>query len=162
MRVVAIVVSYMIVLGALVAPLPATLVGTDDPDDFVHDGRKWVYVAGYDVPESMVNRAPNAGAHGASVVGFRISREVQGSMIITVIDRPALAAFVGWGVEDRYINKAAGDLRAVFETSDGNVHVVKFAAGGGHGLLFHSPDNVDIATITNVALYHDKKAKWAR
>ncbi|GJM22149.1 MAG: hypothetical protein DHS20C15_20640 [Planctomycetota bacterium] len=144
-----------------VSAAPNTLRSLDD-SEIEHEDRKWSRVATYEVPTSMVDREPNAGAHGASVVGFKVNREAYGSMIVTVIDRPALAAFVGWEVPKKYASKAAEDLRAVFETADGTTHVSSLAAGGGHGILFHSPDGVDISTIRHVALYYDKKAKWSR
>jgi hypothetical protein len=154
--------ASILVLPALVAPMPAGALAPDDPPELEFEDRTWVQCASYDVPESMVSRPENAGAHGASVVGFKVGKDVSGSMIITVIDRPAVAAFVGWTVPDKYVDKAADDLRAVFDTSDGNAHILPLAAGGGYGLLFHSPDGLDIATVQRVSLYRDKRAKWAR
>lgn len=162
MKTVAALMFTVLALCAFLAPPPGSLSAPGDNHELVHDGRKWVHVAGYDIPPSMVSRAPLDGAHGASVVGFRVNRKVEGSLIITVIDRPAVAVFIGWVVPDNYIKKAPKDLRVAFETSDGDVHVEELAAGGGYGLLFHSPDGLDIKTITHVALYRDAKAKWAR
>ena len=114
--------------------------GFEAPEELEHEDQTWVHVVGYDIPESMVSRGPLDGAHGASVMGFRIGRKAKGTMIVTVIDRPAVVAFVGWGMEDKYLGEATRDLRAVFTTAEGEEHVVGYAAGGGHGIMFHSPD----------------------
>ncbi len=149
----------VVCVAAVNSPLAVTPAGDDVLE---HGDRKWTHLEGYDVPESMVDRPENAGAHGASVIGFRVSRDVQGSMIVTGIDRPALAVFVGLGVEDRYVNQVADDLRVAFTTADGELHVTELAAGGGHALLFHSPDDVDMKTVRRVDLYHDARARWAK
>jgi hypothetical protein len=136
-----------------------------DSQDMIHEGRKWTHLAGLEIPESMVKRPEKAGAPGASVAGFlagnRAGSRRRGCMIVTVIDRPAVAAFVGWDAPSDH-PEARRDLRAAFKTSDGKVHVVKFGGGCGNGLLFHSPDGLDIASVKHVALYYDSEAKWAQ
>ena len=154
-----------VVLGLLLlgGALPMGSRAADDDDDTIMlEERKFVEVVSFDVPVGMLDRGPLDGAYGAAVVDVKIGRKVEGAMIITVIDRPALAVFVGLGMPDKDRKKVTQDLRMAFETTDDKVYLQPLAAGGGNALLFHSPDDIDHDSVRRVALYRAAKAKWAK
>ena len=142
-------------------PAPAVAVAaTLVDDDPLLAGREWTQLLKYDLPDAMVRRPVNQGAMGCSVICFRVDNRTQGSALICTLDRPAVAMFIGWGFPDEFVNTAPLDLRAIFTELDGTRHVSKFAGGGGHGLLFQSPDLLPIAQLARVELYRPADADW--
>ena len=122
---------------------------------------EWIEVAKHEFDDARVRRPEGQGAMGASVVGFRIE-PYQGSMIVEVLGRGAVAVFLGWNVADKHARRAADDLRVVFHELDGTEHETKLAAGGGWAILFHSPDDVPIAKLSHFTLMRRDKASWAK
>ena len=122
---------------------------------------EWIEVAKHEFDDARVRRPEGQGAMGASVIGFRIE-PYQGSMIVEVLGRGAVAVFLGWNVADKHARRAADDLRVVFHELDGTEHETKLSAGGSWAVLFHSPDDVPIAKLSHFTLMRRDKASWAK
>lgn len=121
----------------------------------------WIEVVKHELEDGRVRRPQGQGAMGASVVAFEI-KPYRGSLIVEVLERGAVAVFLGWDVAAKDANKAVDDLRVVFYEQDGKQHETKAAAGGSNAVLFHSPDDVPIAKLSHFTLVRSSKASWAK
>lgn len=99
---------------------------------------------------------------GASAVGFSLpTRRVRGVAIVELLERGAACLFVAVsGVDPVMENSIRGSLRAVFITLDGSRHEVQAQAGGGPGLLFHSPDDVPLEELSRCVIQRAADAPW--
>lgn len=107
-------------------------------------------------------RAPLEGAPGASAIGFTVNRTVQGGMLVVGLDQPVLGVFVGLNAPNEHINAPDQDLFVNFTLVDGATRIVTASGGGGAALLFQSPDDVPLSSLSKVALYVANTAEWAK
>ncbi len=155
------------VLGVAASVGSGATVALDAALEFLEAGAgaaapaEWIEVANHEFNDARVRRPERQGAMGASVVGFRIE-PYQGSMVVEVLERGAVAVFLGWNVADKHARRAADDLRVVFHELDGTEHETKLAAGGRWAILFHSPDDVPIAKLSHFTLMRRDNASWAK
>ena len=122
---------------------------------------EWIEVVEHQLEDGRVRRPEGQGAMGASVIGFEI-KPYRGSLIVEVLERGAVAVFLGWDVDAKDAKKAAGDLRVVFHEQGGKQHETEAAARGGQALLFQSPDDLPIAKLSHFTLVRSSKASWAK
>ena len=87
---------------------------------------------------------------------------MQGTALVDLSARPALTVFLGWNPPEDYLNEAPADVRVIFYQADGTPLVTKYAAGGGCGLMFHSPDHIAPDSLVRFQVCRPMDAEWIR
>ena len=148
----------LMVVAALIsygASVPIPLADAQDTGSV-----RWKLLVEHDVTAWTGERGPLDGAPGAAALGFRVNNESHGTVIITGLDRPALGVFVGLSFPQEFVNQPYRSLRVEFSLIDGTVRTVAPAGGGSAGMLFQSPDGLDVSLIKQMALFVDETADW--
>ena len=146
---------------AVLALIGALLIRSDAQEGNEPPDEAWVDVVRHEFCEHRVRRPTDTAYMGACALAFRMAEHIQGSLIIDNDHLDSVTVFMGWGgFANQYITTAPHDGRLAFRSRDGQQHTVNYIGGGGHGLLFRSPDAVDLSALQDVTLQRRNPVTW--